>query len=177
MVETVARAGIPAEAGFNLRRVLVDAGLPAPTMRLESLVECGPDAFSYTWFVDALRSMLPLVERFGVATSDEVGIDTLADRLPAGSPRTAHPPAARGTTARQPRRRPTREDTHIGTFADADRNAGHAGRYGSDLLSWMGSLACSRCSLVGTSWGSRSARVACPSPGGAGTGCSSATWR
>jgi hypothetical protein len=32
---------IPAEAGFNLRRVLVEAGLPAPRMRLESLVEGG----------------------------------------------------------------------------------------------------------------------------------------
>jgi hypothetical protein len=50
-------------------------------MRLESLVEGGLDAFSYSWFADSLRSMLPLVERFGVATPDEVGIDTLAGRL------------------------------------------------------------------------------------------------
>jgi SAM-dependent methyltransferase len=81
LVDTASRAGVPAEAGFELHRVLVDAGLPAPTMRLESLVESGPDALSYTWFADSLRSMMPLVERYGVANADEVGIDTLADRL------------------------------------------------------------------------------------------------
>jgi hypothetical protein len=48
---------------------------------LESIVETGPDAASYAWITDAIRSMLPLIERFGVATAAEVDIDTLAERL------------------------------------------------------------------------------------------------
>lgn len=81
LIETVARAGVPAEAGFGLHQVLVDAGLPAPTMRLESLVESGPDAASPDWFAESLRSMLPLAEQLGVASAGEVDVDTLADRL------------------------------------------------------------------------------------------------
>ena len=81
MIDTMAAAGVPAEGGFGLHRAMVDAGLPAPTMRLESIVESGPDAAAYRWFADALRSLLPLVERMGIATAAEVDIDTLADRL------------------------------------------------------------------------------------------------
>ena len=81
MTETARRAGIPAEVGLGLHRILMDAGLPAPTMRLESIVESGPAAVSYDWFTEALRSMLPLTERFGVASAAEVDIDTLAERL------------------------------------------------------------------------------------------------
>jgi SAM-dependent methyltransferase len=81
MVATAERAGIPATAGFGLHRAMVDAGLSIPSMRLESIVETGPDAASYAWITDAIRSMLPLIERFGVATAAEVDIDTLAERL------------------------------------------------------------------------------------------------
>jgi ubiquinone/menaquinone biosynthesis C-methylase UbiE len=81
VVDTAARAGIPAEAGFGLRRTFLSAGLAEPAMRLESYVGGGPDAFAYTWMAESVRSMLPLILRFGVAADDEVDIDSLADRL------------------------------------------------------------------------------------------------
>jgi hypothetical protein len=80
-IETIARAGLPAEPGFGLRRTFRAAGLPEPTLRLSSYVGAGPDSFAYTWAAESLRSMLPLTVRLGVATADEVDIDTLADRL------------------------------------------------------------------------------------------------
>jgi SAM-dependent methyltransferase len=81
IVETAARAGIPAEMGFSLRRVFLEAGLPEPTLALESYVGGGPDSLAYTWMAESVRSMLPLIERFGVASAGEVDIDTLAVRL------------------------------------------------------------------------------------------------
>jgi SAM-dependent methyltransferase len=81
VVDTAARAGIPAEAGFGLRRTFLGAGLAEPAMRLESYVGGGPDAFAYTWMAESVRSMLPLILRFGVAAADEVDIGSLADRL------------------------------------------------------------------------------------------------
>jgi SAM-dependent methyltransferase len=78
---TAARAGIPAEAGFGLRREFLRAGLPEPHMRLESYVGGGPDTIAYAWMAESVRSMLPLIVRFGVATEEDVDIDTLADRL------------------------------------------------------------------------------------------------
>jgi SAM-dependent methyltransferase len=81
VVDTAAKAGIPAQAGFGLRRTFLDAGLTEPAMCLESYVGGGPDAFAYTWMAESVRSLLPLILRFGVATENEVDIDTLADRL------------------------------------------------------------------------------------------------
>jgi SAM-dependent methyltransferase len=81
IVETIRRAQIPAEVGFGLRRVFLDAGLPEPELRLESVVAGGPDSVGYEWMAETTRSMLPLIVTFGVATEAEIGIDTLASRL------------------------------------------------------------------------------------------------
>ena len=35
----------------------------------------------FEWLAQTVRSLLPMIEKTGVATRDEVGIDTLADRL------------------------------------------------------------------------------------------------
>ena len=45
------------------------------------MVGGGPDFEGYQYMADMLRSILPIMEKFGVATADEVDIDTLADRL------------------------------------------------------------------------------------------------
>jgi len=81
VVDTAARAGIPAEIGFGLRRTFLRAGLPEPQMRLDSHVGGGPDAIAYAWMAESIRSMLPLITGLGVATEEEIDVDTLADRL------------------------------------------------------------------------------------------------
>jgi ubiquinone/menaquinone biosynthesis C-methylase UbiE len=67
--------------GYKLRRVFLDAGLPEPTMELFSAVGGGPDWPGYETLAGSVRSMLPLIIELGIATEEEVDIDTLADRL------------------------------------------------------------------------------------------------
>jgi hypothetical protein len=81
VVDTAAKAAIPAEVGFGLRGIFQRAGLPEPEMRLDSYVGGGPDSIAYTWMAESVRSMLPLILRLGVATAEDVDIETLADRL------------------------------------------------------------------------------------------------
>ena len=44
-------------------------------------VACGPDTHGYEYMVGVLRSLLPFIERAGIATAAEVGIETRAARL------------------------------------------------------------------------------------------------
>jgi ubiquinone/menaquinone biosynthesis C-methylase UbiE len=85
VVDTAASAAIPAEVGFQLRRIFHQAGLPEPEMRLDSYVGGGPDSIAYTWMAESVRSMLPLILHTGTATTEEIDVDTLADRLRAAA--------------------------------------------------------------------------------------------
>jgi 2-polyprenyl-3-methyl-5-hydroxy-6-metoxy-1,4-benzoquinol methylase len=68
--------------GIKLHSVFVGAGLPAPTLRLESVIAGGGDCMDHIHFeVDPVRTMLPHIERLGLATAAEVDIDTYADRV------------------------------------------------------------------------------------------------
>jgi hypothetical protein len=44
-------------------------------------VEHGPDAEGYVWIAQLTRSLLPVMEKTGVATAEEVQVETLAARL------------------------------------------------------------------------------------------------
>jgi ubiquinone/menaquinone biosynthesis C-methylase UbiE len=79
--ETFARAKIQLYSGMHLPRIYRDAGLPAPQLLGMSRVETGPDSAAYEYLAHTVRSLLPLIERMGVATKEQVGIDTLAARL------------------------------------------------------------------------------------------------
>jgi ubiquinone/menaquinone biosynthesis C-methylase UbiE len=81
MRATVAQAGVESLMGYKLAATFREAGLPAPRLRLESPLIAGDDPAGCAWAADSLRSMLPLTLRFGIATAEEVDIDTLADRL------------------------------------------------------------------------------------------------
>jgi len=81
MRQTFSRAGAEIRMGAKLGRVFEDAGLPTPQMRLESRVERGPDSAVYDQVAGVMRTILPLVEKTGVATPAELDIDTLAERL------------------------------------------------------------------------------------------------
>jgi SAM-dependent methyltransferase len=77
---TVARAGVEPRMGLRLFECFTAAGLGPPEMRLEAALGGGPGAPAFAW-ADVLTSMVPLMERFGIATAREVDPDTLADRL------------------------------------------------------------------------------------------------
>ena len=80
-VDTFRHIGIDTCAGYNLYRRFQDAGLPAPQMDLAAGLGGGPDWGGYEYAADTLRSILPALRQFGLATAEEVDIDTLADRL------------------------------------------------------------------------------------------------
>jgi ubiquinone/menaquinone biosynthesis C-methylase UbiE len=77
----VRHAGLDQEMGFALRQVFIDAGLPEPRMTLESAIGGGPDWEGYDYLASSIRSMSPLIHASGIATPEEVDVDTLADRL------------------------------------------------------------------------------------------------
>ena len=75
------RFGGEAEMGYKLYRAFLAAGLPEPGMRLEASVGGGFGWGGYEEAAETLRSLLPLVVKLGIATEEEVGIATLAERL------------------------------------------------------------------------------------------------
>jgi ubiquinone/menaquinone biosynthesis C-methylase UbiE len=81
IVETFTRAGVETSMGSRLYSVFKQAGLPAPEMISGGRVEGNPESQIFEWFAQTVRSLLPMIEKTGVATRDEVGIETLADRL------------------------------------------------------------------------------------------------
>ena len=81
MLAVPPQAEVEAEMGYKLYQTFLAAGLPEPRMQLESPVGGGPNWGGYNYVTETLRSMLPLVLKFGIATAEEVDIDTLAERL------------------------------------------------------------------------------------------------
>ena len=59
----------------KLHAAFVAAGLPAPSMRLEAIIAGGADSPERLDVVpDIVGSLLPTMERLGVATAAEVGM-------------------------------------------------------------------------------------------------------
>ena len=78
---TASQAGIELQMGLKLFPTYVAAGLPEPDLQAETIIGGGPDFAGYAYLAGVFRSIMPLMERFGVATPEEVDIDRLADRL------------------------------------------------------------------------------------------------
>jgi ubiquinone/menaquinone biosynthesis C-methylase UbiE len=81
IAQTFTRIGADPRTGRRLAQIFQEAGLPAPQMILHARVECGPDSAIYDLGVQMTRVMLPLMQRTGVATAEEVGLETLAERM------------------------------------------------------------------------------------------------
>jgi ubiquinone/menaquinone biosynthesis C-methylase UbiE len=81
IMETYRRAGMDLKMGLRLFPLFLEAGLPTPQMRLDAAVGGGPDWAGYGYIASMLRTLLPQIEKFGVATSEEVGIDTFEARF------------------------------------------------------------------------------------------------
>jgi 2-polyprenyl-3-methyl-5-hydroxy-6-metoxy-1,4-benzoquinol methylase len=73
--------GAELDMGTKLYETFLRAGLPPPSMIAATPVVCGPTTAGYEYMVRVLRSLLPVIERSGIAEKREIGIDTLADRL------------------------------------------------------------------------------------------------
>ncbi len=85
LAAAVGTTGAFPDFGKRLVRTFLDAGLPRPTVVATQPVGGGLGSYLYPWLAETLRSVLPIIERAGLATAEEVGIDTLAARMEAES--------------------------------------------------------------------------------------------
>jgi len=79
---TMRRHGTETHMGAKLHGTFVAAGLESPTMRLEAPV--GGTPTNLTWlkrFRELIATLLPEMERLGVATAGQVDIETLVERI------------------------------------------------------------------------------------------------
>lgn len=81
-LETLRQHGTESSMGTKLYSTFVSAGLAPPTMRLESLVAGDPNHLEMLRLVaDLVATLLPEMERLGVATAAEVDVPTLVERM------------------------------------------------------------------------------------------------
>lgn len=67
--------------GIGLYQAFVDAGLPPPAMHLESPIGAEKTWAGYRYMATIFQSLLPLLETYGLATAEQVDVDTLAARI------------------------------------------------------------------------------------------------
>jgi ubiquinone/menaquinone biosynthesis C-methylase UbiE len=81
MLAAFEQSGGRVRMGAELHSTFVRAGLPPPKLHVEIPAGAGPDWVGYELFAGVVRSLLPAMEKFGIATAKEMDVDTLADRL------------------------------------------------------------------------------------------------
>ncbi len=74
------QGGTETSMGFKMHKVFLEAGLESPEMHLEALIGGGPDFFQFDFAADGLRVTLPRLIEYGIATAEEVDVDTFAQR-------------------------------------------------------------------------------------------------
>ena len=73
--------GVESRMGMKLSSTFLAAGLPAPHLRYEAAIGTGPEWAGYEVLAGVVRDLLPLLQKFGIATTEEIRIETLAVRL------------------------------------------------------------------------------------------------
>jgi ubiquinone/menaquinone biosynthesis C-methylase UbiE len=73
--------GAQTKTGLELHRTFQSAGLPAPALRLDAAVGAGQDTPAYKMLPEIVRSLLPAMERLGIATAAEVEVESLDLRI------------------------------------------------------------------------------------------------
>jgi len=82
IVETLSRSGADPRMGIKLHGAFVGAGLPAPSLKLESVIGGGASSSDQVHFkTDLACTLVSEMERLGIATASEVDAETLAERV------------------------------------------------------------------------------------------------
>jgi ubiquinone/menaquinone biosynthesis C-methylase UbiE len=75
-----ASAGIPMTMVAPLYRAFLEAGLNAPKMSLQTILCGADDVDGFAWFAATARSLIPILEQYGLVTAEILDCDTLAAR-------------------------------------------------------------------------------------------------
>jgi ubiquinone/menaquinone biosynthesis C-methylase UbiE len=79
LIDKTMRGSANHDMGTDLYHTFVEAGLPAPTMRME--LPMGREPYLAQWYYDTLRSLLPQVEQLQIPIELLGSLDTLVQRL------------------------------------------------------------------------------------------------
>jgi ubiquinone/menaquinone biosynthesis C-methylase UbiE len=85
LLETFRRVGRPVDMALRLAAVYTAAGLSRVTLTSDAPAERGGDAVGWSLAGGDVVGLLPLIERVGVATADEIGPETFERRLRASA--------------------------------------------------------------------------------------------
>lgn len=85
ITEVLRRSGARLDMGMRLHATFRDAGFVDTMTEVSHLSGCGMNRGMTDYFVDTVRSLMPKIIEYGIATADEIQIDTLADRFEAAS--------------------------------------------------------------------------------------------
>ena len=82
IAETLRALGNETRMGKKLHSTFVAAGLAEPSMRLEALIGAGAGAIEVLQLIaDIAETLVPAMEREGIASAADVGLETLAARM------------------------------------------------------------------------------------------------
>jgi SAM-dependent methyltransferase len=79
LIDKTMRVSANHDMGAELYDTFVEAGLPAPTVRME--LPMGKEAYLAQWYHNTLSSLLPQVERLHMPIESVGPLDTLVERL------------------------------------------------------------------------------------------------
>ena len=80
IVKTYDKVGVEPNMGSKLYATFRAAGLE-PRLHGSCKIESGPNSITYDFAAQTLRTLVPAMEEFGIASAEEIGVDILADRL------------------------------------------------------------------------------------------------
>jgi hypothetical protein len=81
LIRTLQQSGARTQMGLELYSLYVAAGLPAPQMRIDAFVGGGPSAPICKVIAEVMRSLMPAMEKFGLATAEQLDIESLSQKL------------------------------------------------------------------------------------------------
>jgi hypothetical protein len=82
IAQTLQHSGAETHMGVRLQSVFVAAELPPPIMQLRAVIRAGSGRLEVVHLVtDLVETLLPAMERLGIATAAQVNLANLADRI------------------------------------------------------------------------------------------------
>ena len=81
ILDVFKHSGAHLDMGMGLYRTFIEVGLPPPEMHLQTPIGAEDKWVGYRYMATIFQSLLPLIEKYGVASAEEVDIETLSERL------------------------------------------------------------------------------------------------
>jgi ubiquinone/menaquinone biosynthesis C-methylase UbiE len=81
ILDVFKHSGAHLDMGIGLYQAFIDVDLPPPEMHLHAPIGAAADWAGYRYMVTIFQSLLPLIEKYGIATVEQVSINTLEERI------------------------------------------------------------------------------------------------